>query len=86
MKIEKKTWPDYFQKILDGNKNFEIRLADWECEEGDTLVLKEWDPELKRYTGRVVEKEVTYIAKTKEMKFFSEDDVEKYGYQVIGIR
>ena len=28
MRHEKKVWPEYFQKILDGNKTFEIRLAD----------------------------------------------------------
>ena len=64
-KIHKKVWPKYFQKILDGKKTYELRLADWECKEGDILVLQEWDPETKEYTGRKVEKEVTYLGKTK---------------------
>jgi len=52
MKIEKKIWPEYFIKVLSGEKNFELRLADWECKPGDILLLKEWNPELKEYTGR----------------------------------
>jgi hypothetical protein len=30
-KIEKKILSEYFQKILDNKKTFELRLADWEC-------------------------------------------------------
>lgn len=86
MRIEKKTWPEYFQKILDGEKTYELRLADWECNEGDVLVLKEWDPETKEYTGRVVEKVVGYVLKTKELDFFSKEDVDKFGYQVISLK
>ena len=86
MKIEKKVWPEYFQKIVDGKKTYELRLADWECKERDILVLREWSPKTKEYTGRVIEKEVTYVGKTKDMKFFSKDDIEKYGFQVIGFR
>ena len=75
MKIEKKIWPEYFQKILDGEKNFEIRLADWECNKGDVLVLKEWNPKTKGYTGRVIEKEVNYVLKTKDIDFWPKEEV-----------
>jgi ASC-1-like (ASCH) protein len=85
-KIEKKCWPEYFKKILAGEKKFELRLADWQCQPGDTLVLREWDPETKEYTGRQIEKEVTDIIKTKEIKFFSKADAKKYGYQIISLK
>ena len=65
MKIAKKVWPQYFEAILSGKKTYELRLADWECQEGDILVLKEWDPRTKKYTGRQVEREVTYVGKFK---------------------
>ncbi len=81
MKIEKKVWPEYFQAILDGRKNYELRLADFECRPGDTLVLKEWGPNTKEYTGRMVEKEVTFVVKTKDCKFWSQDEIEKYGFR-----
>jgi ribosomal protein S17 len=68
-KIEKKAWPEYFQAIVEGKKNFEVRLADFDCKEGDILVLREWDPKRKEYTGRVIEKKVTYVARTKDFGF-----------------
>lgn len=83
MKHEKKVWPEYFQKIVEGKKTYELRLANWECQEGDILVLQEWDPVTKEFTGRVIEKEVTYVGKTKDMNFWLEQDVAKYGYQII---
>ena len=86
MKREKKVLPGYFEKILSGEKKFELRLADWECKAGDVLVLREWNSEVKKYTGRQVEKEVTYVAKTKDIKFFSKADAEKYGYQIISLK
>ena len=86
MKIKKKVWPEYFQKILDGKKTYELRLADWECNEGDVLVLQEWDPETKEYTGREIEKEVTYVGKTRNMNFWPKEDVEKHGYQIIAFK
>ncbi|MBU0470424.1 MAG: DUF3850 domain-containing protein [Nanoarchaeota archaeon] len=86
MIIEKKVWPKFFQKILDGDKNFELRLADFECKAKDILVLREWDPESKQYTGRVLEKKVSYVLKTRDVSFWPKEDVEKYGYQIISFR
>ena len=86
MRIEKKIWPIYFQRILDGDKTFELRLADWECNEGDTLVLNEWDPEIKDFTGRTTEKKVTYVIKTKNINFWPKEDVENFGYQIISFK
>jgi len=86
MIIEKKVWPLYFEKILLGKKNFELRLADFNCEKGDVLLLKEWNPKTKQYTGRVLEKKVTSVLKTKEVKFWKPEEVDKYGYQIISFK
>jgi ribosomal protein S17 len=86
MKIEKKVQIPYFEAILKGDKNFEVRLNDFECNEGDILVLREWDPEKKDYTGRTLEKKVTYIVKTRDLPFWSQEEVEKNGYQIIGFK
>lgn len=86
MKIEKKIWPEYFQAIADGKKKFELRLADFDVQEGDALLLREWDPEIKTYTGREIEKEVSFVIKTKDLNFWTSEEIEKYGFQIISLR
>jgi len=87
-KMEKKVWPEYFQQILDGKKTFELRLYDFEISEGDTLVLREWSPDTKGYTGRVLEKKAGYVGKWKidELtQFWPKEEIEKRGLQVISL-
>ncbi|HEX5429733.1 MAG TPA: DUF3850 domain-containing protein [Patescibacteria group bacterium] len=86
MRIEKKILPEYFAQIENGSKTFELRLADWDCKAGDVLVLREWDPQPKTYTGREISKEVGYVLKTKDVHLFPSDDVEKFGYQIISLK
>lgn len=87
MKVEKKCWPDWFEKIYSGEKNFEIRLADFDVSEGDILVLREWDPKTKDYTGRQIEKKVTFVAKMKDLtNYWPKEEIEKYGFHVIGLK
>ncbi len=81
--IHKKVWPEYFDGIISGKKKFELRLADFEVNEGDTLILEEWDKDKKKYTGRKVEVVATYILKTKDQVFWPQEEVEKYGFQII---
>lgn len=84
--VEKKVLPEYFERILIGDKTFELRLADFDIESGDTLVLKEYDNISKTYTGRSIEKKVTYVIKTKDIHFWNEEEVEKFGYQIISFK
>ncbi len=81
--IHKKVLPEYFEQIVSGKKKLELRLADFEVNEGDTLVLEEWNKDKKEYTGRKVEVVATYILKTKGLDFWPPEEVEKYGYQII---
>lgn len=46
-----KTWPDYFQAVLTGRKQFELRRDDRGFEPGDLLELVEFDPKRGRETG-----------------------------------
>lgn len=84
--IEKKVWPEFFQKIIDGDKKCELRLDDFDCTAGDTLILKEWDPKTRAFTGRRTKKIVTHILKTKDLKFWPKKEIEKYGLQVISFK
>ena len=83
--IHKKTLSYLFKEILSGNKNFDVRLADWQCETGDILILDEIDDETKVLTGRSIRKKVGYILSTKETNFYSKKEIEKYGLQVISL-
>jgi len=82
--VTKKAWPELFQAVLDGKKNFDLRLDDSEIKEGDVLVLEEYNPETKQYTGRKIEKKINFVMKTKDLKFWTKEEVDKYGYVVIG--
>ena len=65
--IKKKAWSELFEKVLSGKKKFDIRLADFDIKEGDILILEEYNPKTKQYTGRVIKKKVGYILSTKDM-------------------
>lgn len=64
-----KSWPQFFEPLLAGDKTFEARKNDRNFSRGDVLVLREWVPaegaahfgQLGEYTGREIEVEVTYI-------------------------
>jgi len=86
MKIEKKVLREYFQKIVDGIKTYELRLADFECTDGDILVLREWNEESNTYTGRILEKEITYVLKTKDIPFWTKEQIDQKGYQIIAFK
>ena len=84
--IKKKIWPGYFNDVSSGKKNYELRLNDFEVNEGDTLLLEEWNPETKQYTGRSVEKKVTYVGKFKiDQLFWPEEEIRVKGIQIISL-
>lgn len=56
-----KTHPEPFDAILDGDKNFEYRKNDRDYEEGDLIVLQEYEPEAKKYTGRQVQARIGHV-------------------------
>ena len=87
MKIKKKVQANYFQDVLDGKKRFEIRLADFDCKDGDTIILQEQKQDTDKLTGRELECELVYKLNTKEVeKFYSKKDIEKYGLLILAIR
>lgn len=83
--IEKKILPEYFERIAAGEKTYELRLADWECNLGDTLVLIEIDAKTKKPTGRKMQRKVGYVGKTKGLDFWTDDEISSHGYQIISL-
>ncbi|MBC9787196.1 ASCH/PUA domain-containing protein [Carnobacterium maltaromaticum] len=72
LKIEHK----YFQAVKDGRKKFEIRKNDRGFQEGDLLILREYDPITQEYLGRIMKVEISYMP----------DFPLKDGYVVFGIK
>ncbi len=58
---ELKTWPPYYDAIVEGKKKFEYRKNDRDFKLGDMLLLQEWNPDRREYTGEQILAEVTYI-------------------------
>lgn len=83
-----KIWPKFFDAVQRGDKPFEVRKNDRSFAVGDTLVLKEWEPDsfdmqdmIKKghYTGRVTEKLIVYVMKGGQFGIGPD-------YAVLGIR
>jgi len=85
MIIKKKIWPEYYDLVSSGKKKFELRVADFEIQEGDTLLLEEWDPKTKEYTGRRLEKKVGYVLSFKLDDFGQKKDIEEKGLVVVSL-
>lgn len=86
-RIKKKVQQKYFEAVLDGRKRFEVRLADFECQPGDILVLQEQKQGTDELTGRKLECEVLYNFNTKDIeKFYTQEEIEKHGLAVLAIR
>jgi len=85
--IEKKAIPKLFEKVWTGEKTFDARLNRFKCKPGDILFLREWDPKKEVYTGRELKKKVTFVLKSKDLeKFWSKEEVYKYGFQIIAFK
>ena len=81
--IKKKTWPKLFKLVKSGKKKFDLRLADFKVREGDTLVLEEYDPKKKQYTGRKIQKKVKFVLKVRLNDFGQEKEIIKRGAYII---
>ncbi|MCX6795065.1 MAG: DUF3850 domain-containing protein [Candidatus Falkowbacteria bacterium] len=84
--IKKKILPEYFVAIASGKKKFELRLNDFEIKEGDIMLLEEWDEKKKEYTGRKLEKKVTYVKQFKiDELFWPKEEIMEKGIQIISL-
>jgi len=84
--IEKKILPEWFEKVVSGEKNVEVRLADFEISDGDILVLREWDPIKRQYTGRKVTKIVKKVHKVDLARYYDVEEIKKYGIYLIELK
>ena len=67
---ELKTWPVMFDAVKSGKKRFELRKDDRDFQEGDHLMLCEWNPNARPCrTGHTLTVRVMYVLR----------DAEKFG-------
>ncbi|MEY8346445.1 ASCH/PUA domain-containing protein [Niallia circulans] len=71
-----KIQPEYFESVSKGIKSFEIRKNDRNYKVGDVLLLQEYIPSEAKFTGRVLDRKITYIT----------DYAQQKGYVVMGIK
>lgn len=75
-----KTWPEFFSRVENGQKNFELRKNDRNYKEGDRVLLQEYDYQSKKYTGKELEKIISYVL------FNAEKFGLKKGYVILGLK
>lgn len=83
--IRKKCWPEWFEKFCSGERTLEIRLADFDLKTNDILILEEYNPETKKYTGRKASfkcKKVEHSAQN-PLQFYKIEDVKKHSFWII---
>ena len=82
--ITKKSYPDLFEKVLAGEKTFDMRVADFDIQPGDILEQIEVNYS-GTPTGRKVRHVVGEVLRTKEVDFWKQEDIDQYGYQVMSL-
>jgi ASC-1-like (ASCH) protein len=56
-----KTTQPHFDNVKAGKKPFELRKNDRNFKEGDEIILQEYDPESKKYSGQEVKGVITLV-------------------------
>lgn len=73
-----KTETEYFKLVIEGAKTFDVRKFDRPFQEGDDIVLQEYYPNDKAYTGEEWFGEITHV--------MTEDRFCKKGYCILSIK
>jgi hypothetical protein len=84
---ELKSWPGQFQAMWTGRKRAEFRRDDRGFQVGDLLDLREWDPEVGRYTGFRMTARVTHLVRGPDLEVprgFAVLSIEVLDAEVVG--
>lgn len=78
---ELKIWPRDFVLMVDDTMTFELRRNDRDFQAGDCVVLSEWDPNIRNFTGRQVKKAILHVLREEEYMFPGL----QAGYAILGL-
>jgi len=81
--IEKKIWPKFFNLMLEGKKNVDVRLADFKLKDGDEILFREYCPRTKKYTGRTLVRRVKNRVHVNFSEFNTIDEIHRLGHWVM---
>lgn len=81
--IRKKSYPPYFEQVSNGEKKFDLRLADFDARPGDTIIFEEYDPDTRRPTGRTSTHRIGYVLNTRDLGYWSAEDIARHGFMVM---
>lgn len=81
-----KIHPGYFHEVITGLKSYEIRKNDRGYQRGHRLHLMEWDPDLKKYTGRGAVCTITSVITPPELMDIYKVQVLSPGFVILGIK
>lgn len=83
--IVKKIDREWLDLILAGKKRYDLRVADFQIEEGDILKLEEYtNDDIRKPTGRSIEKTVKYLRKVDLKKWIEKQpDLLEKGFYII---
>lgn len=86
--IKKKCWPEFYEKFCSGERQLELRLADFDLKSGDVLLLEEYDPKTKSYTGRSTPFTCTRVEHSAQnpIQFYDVEDVKNKGFWMIQLK
>ncbi|WP_278847834.1 DUF3850 domain-containing protein [Megamonas hypermegale] len=73
--------PKYFNDVLVGKKNFEVRLNDRNYQEGDEVILKEFNDGI--YTGKSIRAVITYLLKHNDFPVGIPKDYVVFSIEII---
>lgn len=92
--IELKTWNPDYQEIKNGEKKFDVRLADKNFKKGDQIIFREYYPEIELYSGDYYIKTIKIIKYLKinsavkfgekELEYWTEEQIKEHGLVILG--
>jgi hypothetical protein len=72
-----------YQQIKKGQRNADVRLADFKVKSGDSLILREWDNKTRKYTSRKLVRKVKAVQKIPILDFYRSAKLKKHGLYLI---
>jgi hypothetical protein len=81
-----KSWVGLFEPLSLGLKKHEFRVMDRDFRVGDLCRIREFEPVARKYTGRYLEYEITYITSAKHQQCAFSPNALHPGMAVLSVK